>query len=478
MTNITNFINGQFIDSNNKKKLDVISPHNGQVIATLCISNKDDVDICVSHANNAFKLWSKLDVKKRIKYIIKLNQIINNNKEELANLIVLEHGKNKAEALGEVQKGIEQLEYSISMPTIIRGKILEVATNVKCKEINIPLGVITSIVPFNFPFMVPMWTIPIAIASGNCIIVKPSEKVPLTMNKFAEFVKLSGLPDGVFQIINGTANAVTSLCNHNDIKAVTFVGSSKVAKIVHNLCSNKNIPKRVSCMGGAKNYLVAMPDCNIDKTVNNIITSFSGCCGQRCMAASVLLIVGKQKQLLQKLITLVKTLKKGNQKGEIGPVIDELSRQKIVNYINNSEKNYNSEILVDGRSWLNNDKGYWIGPTLILHNDQNDPALQEEIFGPVLSILKVESREEAIRLENNNQYGNAACIYTKTGENAEWFEKRFSAGMIGINIGVPVPQTPFSFGGINMSRYSTHDITGEGCINFLTNKKKITTNWL
>ena len=477
MINITNFINGQFIDSNNKKKLDVISPHNEQVIATLCISNKEDVDVCVTHANNAFKLWSKIDVKKRIKYLIKLNQILNDHKEELANLIVLEHGKNKAEALGEVQKGIEQLEYSISMPTILRGRILQVATNVKCQVENIPIGVITSIVPFNFPFMVPMWTIPIAIATGNCIIVKPSEKVPLTMNKFAEFIKLSGLPDGVFQIINGTANTVTCLCNHIGIKGVTFVGSTNVARIVHKLCSEQSIPKRVSCMGGAKNYLVAMPDCNIDKTVNDIITSFSGCSGQRCMAASVLLIVGNQNTLLQKLIKLVSFLEKGNEKNQIGPIIDKASIQKIVNYINFSEKT-GSEILVDGRKWMKDKPGYWIGPTIILHNNNtNDPALNNEIFGPVLSILQVNTKEEAIEIENNNPYGNAACIYTSKGGNAEWFQKRFSAGMIGVNIGVPVPQTPFSFGGINASRYSTHDITGEGCINFMINKKKTTTRW-
>ena len=476
MPNITNFINGQFIGTSNTENLDVISPHNEQIIAELCISNKEDIDICVNHAKNAFKLWSKIDVKKRIKYLIKLNQIINDHKEELVGRIVLEHGKNKAEALGEVEKGIEQLEYAISMPTIIRGKILEVATNVKCQVENEPIGVIVSIVPFNFPFMVPMWTIPIAIATGNCIIVKPSEKVPLTMNKFAEFIKLSGLPDGVFQIINGTANTVTCLCNHVDIKGVTFVGSTKVAKIVHQLCNNQSIPKRVSCMGGAKNYLVAMPDCDIDKTVNDIIISFSGCTGQRCMAASVLVIVGNQDILLQRLIKLVSLLEKGYEKGQIGPVIDKASVQRILNYINFSEKT-NSKILVDGRKWMNNKPGYWIGPTIILHNNKGDPALNDEIFGPVLSILRVNTKEEAIEMENNNPYGNAACIYTNKGKNAEWFKKKFSAGMIGINIGVPVPQTPFSFGGINASRYSTHDITGEGCINFMINKKKTTTRW-
>ena len=479
MNTIENFINNEFSSqkSNNSEYLDVFSPNNGEKISQVVISDNNVIDNAVTHAQVAFKTWSTLPVKKRIKYLIKLNQLVTDNEEILAETIMIEHGKNRDEALASVRKGNEIIEYAIGMPNLLRGNILEVSNNIYCEDIRIPIGIIGVIVPFNFPFMVPMWTIPIAIATGNCVILKPSEKVPITMNKFAELVKLSGIPNGVFQIVNGAKTTVENLCDHPHINAITFVGSSYVAEIVYKRCINLQKPKKVLALGGAKNYLVAMPDCDINLTAQDVINSYSGCSGQRCMAASVLLIVGEQNELIEKIINISKNLKPGKNSREIGPVIDQNSLDRITMYIDNTI-NFGSEILVDGRKWSKEHQdGYWIGPTVILHNNLNDPCITDEIFGPVLSIYKVDTKEEAIEIEHNSIYGNAACVYTSSGNHANWFKKRLNSAMIGINIGVPVPAIPFSFGGQNVSKFGNYDITGDGCIEFCTIRRKITSKW-
>merc|ERR1719193_1094182 len=343
-----------------------------------------------------------------------------------------------------------------------------------------PLGVVGSIVPFNFPIMVPMWTMPVAIATGNCQILKPSEKVPGAAFLLAQLTKEAGLPDGVFQVVNGIVPVVNAICDAPLIKAVSFVGSTRVAKIVAKRCRSLEHPKRVLALGGAKNHMIAMPDCNIAMCSVDVVNSYAGTTGQRCMAAANLVLVGKNDALLDAVIKEAASRVRGVGKKMIGPCINKTAQERIVGYINDAEKN-GGEILLDGRKWLEEEDckhGYWVGPTIIKFKDAKHKCFHEEIFGPVLSVVEVPDRETAIAIENANRYGNAACIYTSSGEHAQWFYKRFSAGMIGVNIGVPVPREPFAFGGYNDSKIGDFDITDDGGIEFFTWRKKITSKWV
>eukprot|EP01006_Ploeotia_vitrea_P054859 TRINITY_DN67928_c5_g13_i1.p1 TRINITY_DN67928_c5_g13~~TRINITY_DN67928_c5_g13_i1.p1 ORF type:complete len:535 (-),score=320.45 TRINITY_DN67928_c5_g13_i1:136-1740(-) len=474
---LNNFINGKFATPASGEYMPVESPGNGKLIGQVCVSNAADVDAAVAAAKAAFPAWSGQTVKTRVKCLRKFHLLMEEHEDELADLIVLEHGKNKAEALGDVRKGNETVEWALGMQQMIQGKILEVSRGVTCREVRRPLGVVASVVPFNFPAMVPMWTCPIAVATGNCMIIKPSEKVPLTMNRMIQLMHEAGVPPGVVQIVNGTAAAVNALIDHKDVNGVTFVGSTRVAEIVAKRA--RNINKRVLALGGAKNHLVTMPDCNVEMAAEDIVNSFTGCSGQRCMAASALLVVGQQDKLLERIVAKASERKPGSQGArDIGPIIDRASLDRILRYIDEAEKS-GAKLLLDGRHWAKERKeGYWCGPTIILHSNPNDPAMRDEIFGPVLSVYVVADKEEAIKIENSNPYGNAAAVYTSTGENAEWFAKRFRAGMLGVNIGVPVPREPFSFGGIQASKFGDFDVTGEGSMNFFTQLIKVTQKWV
>lgn len=404
-----------------------------------------------------------------------------------------------------VAKGNETVEYACSLPQLAQGRTLKVSGEVTCIDRRDALGVVASIVPFNFPFMVPMWTVPIALVMGNTVVLKPSEKVPLTMHRVADLFEKAGFPSGVFNMVQGTREAVEAIIDHPSVKAVTFVGSSPVAKIVSQRC--RALDKRCTALGGAKNHLVALPDCEIEGASSDICVSFAGCAGQRCMAASVLMTIGKQDQLVAKLVEKAKKIKPGNGPGELGPVIDGMSYKKIMSYIEDAEKN-GAQILLDGRPWKK-EEGCWIGPTIIKHASSDDKTMKEEVFGPVLSIYNASSWEEAIEIENNNPFGNAASIYTSNGGNAEWFLSRFRASMLGVNIGIPVPREPFSFGtdrrhpfprssiltsqklltyfpshflfagGLygTQSKYGDMDITGDGAVEFFTNRVKVTSKW-
>jgi malonate-semialdehyde dehydrogenase (acetylating)/methylmalonate-semialdehyde dehydrogenase len=345
---------------------------------------------------------------------------------------------------------------------------------VTCVDRRDALGVVASIVPFNFPFMVPMWTAPIALVMGNTFILKPSEKVPLTMCRVADLIEQAGFPAGVFQMVHGTRASVEALIDHVDISAVTFVGSTPIASSVSSRCRALN--KRCTALGGAKNHLVVLPDCELETAAADICVSFAGCAGQRCMAASVLLLVGDQQKLVDTLVVKASKLQAGTGAGQLGPVIDGASYTKIVSYIEDAEKN-SAKILLDGRSWKK--LGNWVGPTIILHNSPKDKTIREEVFGPVLSVYVASSWEEAIEIENSNPFGNAASIYTTNGGNAEWFLTRFRASMLGVNVGVPVPREPFSFGGLygTNSKFGDMDITGDAAIEFFSNRIKVTIKW-
>ena len=326
----TNFINGNFEKA--VKTMDVFDPSTGEKITKVHLSTKEDVDVAVKAAKKAYPSWSNSTIRVRTQFLYKFRELVYEHKQALVDAIVLENGKNEAEALGDVAKGLETVEWACSMPQLISGDILKVSRGVTCHDVNEPLGVVACVVPFNFPFMVPMWTVPIALAAGNCVILKPSEKVPLTMQITAHLMKAAGIPDGVFQMVHGDVVAVQSICDHPDIVAVSFVGSSKVAEIVSNRCHALN--KRVLALGGAKNHLVALDDCDIEMASRDIVASAFGCLGQRCMAASVLILVGDCEKLLQRVVERAGALKAGQKKGQVGPVINAASQQRILKYVN------------------------------------------------------------------------------------------------------------------------------------------------
>ncbi|KAH6564294.1 hypothetical protein BASA60_010376 [Batrachochytrium salamandrivorans] len=442
--------------------LPVTNPACGSVIAHVPLSSTTDVNMAVASAQTAYESWSARTIKDRVQILIRFHQLVIKHSQKLADLIVMEHGKTFGEAMGEIAKGNETVEYAMSMPQISQGKTLEVSRGVHCSDLRKSLGVVVSIVPFNFPFMVPMWTLPIAVASGNTMVIKPSEKVPLTMCFVMELLKEAGLPDGVVNLVHGTAKVVNQLVDHPNVKAVTFVGTSTVAELIYKRGGLLN--KRVIALGGAKNHLVAYSDRNLEMASNDIVASFTGCAGQRCMAASVLLTIGPQPDLLELLVAKSAAFKPGQAKGEVkvmGPVIDAASKSKILSYIKRSEES-GARILLDGRT------GHW---------ESASAASTTADVGGYQCILQVASKEDAIAIENACEYGNAASIYTCDGGVAEWFSKRFSAGMIGVNIGVPVPREPFSFGGIGKSRFGWGDITGDSAVEFFSERRKVTTKW-
>lgn len=431
-----NYVEGVFVST--KKVSDVLNPATGEVVGTVGISDTADVEAAIRSSQKAFPSWSSMTIKARAAIMLKFHALIEKHKQDLAESIVRENGKNIVEALAEVAKGAETVEYACSLPQLAQGKILRVSSGVTCEDRYVPLGVVVSIVPFNFPFMVPMWTIPIALVMGNTVILKPSEKVPITMIKTVGLMEQAGFPPGVLNIVQGTKEAVTALITNPDVQAVTFVGSSPVAKIVATTCRERN--KRCTALGGAKNHLVALvDDCDIDSTASDVCVSFAGCAGQRCMAASVLLLVGSEinsQALLKRLESKALSLPPGQGAGQLGPVIDQLSFEKITRYIDLAE-NDGANIIVDGRSWSKEQNqtifknGNWIGPTIIIHKSSNDKTMQEEVFGPVLSVYKCSTWDEAIAIENANPFGNAASIYTTNGGSADWFLTRFRAAMLG-----------------------------------------------
>ena len=350
---------------------------------------------------------------------------------------------------------------------------MEVSKGVECRTEHVPLGIVASIVPFNFPAMVPNWTIPNAIALGNCMIMKPSEKVPMSCMKIAELLQEAGLPDGVFNIVNGDVEIVNAICDHPAIEAVSFVGSTKVAKIVYQRATHNY--KRALALGGAKNHLMVLPDAKEDMTAANVVASMSGCAGQRCMAASAMVGVGKIDHIIEKIVAEAKKVVPGQN---LGAVINKESKERIERYIDQAEKD-GAKILVDGRGAIvkGKENGTYVGPTVIDYVKPEMSVAKEEIFGPVISIMRTNTIDEALEIENANPYGNAASVFTQNGGLARYIIDHASAGMIGVNVGVPVPREPFSFGGWNESKFGVGDITGKSSVEFWTKLKKSTTKW-
>lgn len=453
--------------------LDVCNPGDGSVISRVPMSSRDDVDRAVKVAQAAFPAWSSLPIKERVQVFFRYRALLERDMDELAALITEENGKVASEAKAEILKAMELTEFACSLPQITAGEILEVSRGVECRIERFPLGVVASITPFNFPNMVPNWTIPNAVALGNCLILKPSELVPLSANRIAELLREAGLPEGVLQVVHGGREVVEAICDNSGIEAISFVGSTTVARLVYRR-GTANL-KRVLALGGAKNHLIVMPDADAEMASSNIVASMSGCAGQRCMAASVMVAVSNTDHIVARMIEHARSVIPGEN---LGPVISAGARERIESYIAEAEAK-GARILVDGRNPVvrGREGGYWVGPTII---DQVTPDMriaQEEVFGPVLVIIRTNDLDNALAIENASPYGNAASVFTESGATARYVMERASAGMVGVNVGVPVPREPFSFGGWNESRFGVGDITGRGSVEFWTRSKKMTTKW-
>jgi malonate-semialdehyde dehydrogenase (acetylating)/methylmalonate-semialdehyde dehydrogenase len=470
---VQNYINGQFVTPGTSKTMEVISPVDGQLLSTVPMSAAKDLDDAVKAAKKAFPGWSKMPIKERVQVFFRYKTLLEQNLEELAGLCSEENGKTRGEAIAEIEKCIELTEFATSLPQLVTGEILEVSKGVECRTEHVALGVVASIVPFNFPSMVPNWTIPNAIALGNCMIIKPSEKVPLSCGRLASLLKAAGLPDGVFNIVHGDVEIVNAMCDHPGIEAVSFVGSTKVAKLVYQRATGNY--KRCLALGGAKNHLMVLPDAIANMTAQNVVASMSGCAGQRCMAASAMVGVGNIDHIISKICEEAKKIIPGEN---LGAVISKESKERIERYIGEAERD-GAKILVDGRnhSVKGKEKGTYVGPTVIDYVTPDMSVAKEEIFGPVISIMRTNTVDEALAIENANPYGNAASVFTQNGGMARYIIDRASAGMIGVNVGVPVPREPFSFGGWNESKFGVGDITGKSSIEFWTKLKKSTVKW-
>lgn len=468
-----NYINGALVETMTDRWMNVESPLTGDIIAQVAVSSREDLDNAVFAAKEAFKTWSKTPIKDRVQVFFRYKRLLEQNIDELSALIQEENGKTLDEAKAEIEKSIELTEFAVSLPQLIQGEILEVSKGVECRTEHSALGVVASIVPFNFPSMVPNWTIPNAITLGNTMILKTSELVPLSALRIAELLKQAGLPDGVLNIVHGEKEIVEAICDHPDIEAVSFVGSTKVAKIVYQRATS-NL-KRCLALGGAKNHLLVLPDANPEMTAVNVTASMSGCAGQRCMAASAMLAVGQTDHIIEKMVQEAKNVVPGKN---LGSVISKAAKERIEGYITQAEKD-GAKILLDGRNYKveGKENGYYVGPTIIDFVTPEMSVAKEEIFGPVISIIRSRNLDEALKIENANPYGNAASVFTQSGGLARYVMENASAGMIGVNIGVPVPREPFSFGGWNESRFGVGDITGKSSIEFWTKLKKMTTKW-
>ena len=452
----------------------IINPANGEVIDYVDWSTPEQIDSAVETAAEAFPAWSATPAKERVQVMFRFKQVIESHLDELSELCSAENGKTVGEAKGGILKGVEVIEYAASLPQLIPGQYLEVAKGVSCRLVREPLGVAASVTPFNFPVMVPLWMIPISLACGNTLVHKPSEHVPLSVIRMREFLIESGLPEGAYQVVLGARQAVETLVENPRIQAIGFVGSSRVAEIVYRRATELN--KRVLALGGAKNHLVLLPDADPEPSAQNIVDSFCGCTGQRCMAASVLLAVGEAAEMIELVAEKARRIVPGR---DMGPVINAEALNKITGYIEQAEAD-GATVLVDGRGVkppAGGEKGFWIGPTVLDRVTPEMSVAREEIFGPVLSIIRTSTVEEALEIERSSQYGNAASVYTQNGFLARRCIDAFNSSMIGVNIGVPVPREPFSFGGRNRSRFGYGDITGASAIEFWTQAKKITERW-
>ena len=478
---ITHFVNGTSWNGKADRTGEVFNPATGEITGHVDFASNAVVDEVVGAAQKAFEEWRSTSLAKRTQILFAFREILNARKEEVAALITAEHGKVLSDALGEVTRGQEVVEFACGIPHLLKGGYSEgVSTEVDVYSIRQPLGVVAIISPFNFPAMVPMWFFPIAIAAGNTVVVKPSEKDPSAINLIAQMWKDAGLPDGVFNVVHGDKVAVDRLIEHPDVKSISFVGSTPIARYIYEKGTAQG--KRIQALGGAKNHMLVLPDADLDLAADAAVNAGFGSAGERCMAISVLVAVEPiADQIIQKISERMSKLNTGDgTKGaDMGPLVTRVHRDKVASYIEAGVAQ-GAKLVVDGRNPKVNGEsnGFWLGPTLFDGVDSSMSIYKEEIFGPVLSIVRVKTYNEGVALINAHPYGNGTAIFTNDGGAARKFQNEIQVGMIGINVPIPVPTAYYSFGGWKASLFGdTHAHGAEG-VHFFTRGKVVTSRWL
>ena len=471
MREVRNYIGGRWEERNGQSTESVYDPATGEVIAETPLSTREDVDRAVKAAEAAFPEWSATPVVQRTQVLFRYKILLDEHFEELRDLVTLENGKDARDAGGEVRRGIEVVEFACGMPTLMMGEtVRNVARGIDNRSYRYPLGVVAAIAPFNFPCMIPLWTLPIAIGAGNTYILKPSERTPLTSQLLGELLMDAGLPEGVFNIVNGAHDAVNGILEHPGIEAVSFVGSQPVAEHVYRHGAAHG--KRVQALAGAKNSMIVMPDAVLERAVPNIVASAYGNAGERCLAGSVLVAVGKiADPLIEKIREAAQDLKvgPGYEDGELTPLIRDSHRQRVKEYVSLGEEE-GAQVVLDGRE-PPREEGFFFGPTILDGVKGEMRVAREEIFGPVLSVVRVESRDEAIEFTNASPFGNACSIYTENGAAVRHWREHVEAGMLGVNVGVAAPMAFFPFNGVKNSFYGDLHATGKDGVRFFTENK-------
>jgi malonate-semialdehyde dehydrogenase (acetylating)/methylmalonate-semialdehyde dehydrogenase len=479
MKRITHWVNGEYSTSKAARSGDIYNPATGEVIGSVDFADIALVDQAVGVAMEAFKTWRHSSLTKRTQVLFAFRELLNENKEKLAAIITEEHGKVLSDALGEVTRGLEVVEFSCGIPHLLQGGFSEeVSTGVDVYSIRQALGPVAIISPFNFPAMVPMWFFPVAIACGNTVIVKPSEKDPSAAIFMAELWKKAGLPDGVFNVVHGDKESVDALLTHPGIKSVSFVGSTPIARYVYE--TGTKAGKRVQALGGAKNHMVVLPDADLELAADAAINAGFGSAGERCMAISALVVVEPVADaLIEKIRTRMAKIKTGDgTKGsDMGPLVTRVHRDKVASYIEAGVKE-GATLVEDGRTVKVDGNGFWLGPTLFDNVKSSMSIYKEEIFGPVLSVIRVKSYDEALDLVNKHEYGNGTAIFTNDGGAARRYQNEVEVGMVGINVPIPVPMAYYSFGGWKNSLFGDSHAHGTEGVHFFTRGKVVTSRWL
>ncbi|WP_201558610.1 CoA-acylating methylmalonate-semialdehyde dehydrogenase [Psychrobacter sp. 72-O-c] len=481
MQTVGHFINGNMIVEDNQTQ-PIYDPSTGEVTKHVSLGGAKTIDEAVAAAKAAFPAWRKTPPMKRARVMFKFKELLEQNADEICRLVGEEHGKISHDAAGELQRGIENVEYACGAPELLKGEhSRNVGTDIDSWSEFHPLGVVAGITPFNFPVMVPLWMFPMAIVCGNTFVLKPSERDPSATLFIAKLLQQAGLPDGVLNVVNGGKPAVDAILHHPDIKAVSFVGSTPIAEYIYTTAAAQG--KRCQALGGAKNHAIVMPDADLDNVVTSLLGAAFGSSGERCMALSVAVVVGDETadKMIAALQPAIHELKFGvhsNKNNDFGPVITEAHKSKILGYIK-SAADQGASLVIDGSNAAPEgyENGFFVGPTLIDNVTKQMSSYQEEIFGPVLQVMRVQTMEEAIELINDHEYGNGTCIYTRDGESARYFVDNIQVGMVGVNIPLPVPVASQSFGGWKRSLFGDLAMYGPDGVRFFTRRKTITQRW-
>jgi malonate-semialdehyde dehydrogenase (acetylating) / methylmalonate-semialdehyde dehydrogenase len=482
MTQIVgHFIDGEVVEDSSRTQ-DVFDPALGEVATQVALASKDTVEMAIASAQKAFPEWRNTPPLKRARIMFRFKELLEENRDKICHLLGKEHGKILHDAAGELQRGIENVEYACGAPELLKGEYSKNAgPNVDSWSELQSIGVVAGITPFNFPAMVPMWMFPLAIVCGNCFILKPSERNPSAPLFLAQLLQQAGLPKGVLNVVNGDKQAVDAILEDKRVKAVSFVGSTPIAEHIYTKATASG--KRCQALGGAKNHAIIMPDADMDNAVNQLLGAAFGSSGERCMALSVVVAVGDKAAdaLIEKMTAAMQSLKVGvfdNTDNDFGPVITKQHQQKVMGYIDSAEAD-GANIVVDGRNLTveGYENGYFVGATLIDNVKAEMDSYKAEIFGPVLQVIRVESMEQAMQLINDHEYGNGTCIFTRDGEAARYFSDNIEVGMVGINVPLPVPVAYHSFGGWKRSLFGDLSAYGPDGVKFYTKRKTITQRW-